>query len=90
MVLFLTLTILMLIFCLVVNFAKSEDGWLATWTLVGICLSCFILGILFYERLENTNRVKHNNEIINKYKSGNYSLEVKVQGDKVDTLYIFK
>lgn len=33
---------------------------------------------------------ERNTEIIRRYQKGDYQLELKVDGDKVDTLYIFK
>lgn len=49
---------------------------------IGVVYSC--------HENETPSQDEQNTELIHRYQQGDYSIELRTDGDKVDTLYIFK
>ena len=85
---------LIFIFIIILNFINSNNRVFITWAIIGIVISCIIITNLVTDYTINRNIDrninKHNTEIIKQYQQKDYSLEIKIEGDKRDTLYIFK
>lgn len=84
------LLVFLIIFCAAIIIEYSDDGFIASCCIAGICFGCFMLGGLFVEYRISKSQTRDNTEIIHRYEQGNYSLEVRIDEDKIDTLYIFK
>lgn len=54
--------------------------------IVGILITVFSLE----SETETLSNEERDTKLIQRYQQGDYSLEVRIDGDKVDTLYIFK
>lgn len=63
---------------------KEEHEW--TW-IINITLVIFIVAFIAQSIRDDS---KYHTEIIRRYQQGDYQLELTVDGDKIDTLYIFK
>lgn len=79
----LVLTIIILLVILIILFSENKE-WLPA--VIMIFIVCIFL---FSIKMERNNNQYHT-KIIHRYQQGDYKLELKVDRDKVDTLYIFE
>lgn len=64
--------------------ATEENEWACNLNVILVLLAIGFIAIYVREN------PKWNTEIVHRYQKGDYQLELTIDGDKVDTLYIFK